>query len=134
MTDGLGGYACGTVAGLRTRRYHGLLVTATAPAGASRMVGLAGLDAVVVIGDRRIRLATHEWVRRCGRPAGHEHLASFDLDDGVPRWRYDLGAVQLEVEVAMAHGVGAVGVVHRLLAGRRTPRGDPALHLARPAR
>ena len=37
-TDGLGGYASGTVAGLATRRYHGLLVAATAPAGASRMV------------------------------------------------------------------------------------------------
>ena len=117
VTDGLGGYACGTVAGLRTRRYHGLLVTATAPAGASRMVGLAGLDVVVVIGDRRIRLATHEWVSGAIDPQGHEHLAGFDLDDGVPRWRYDLGAVQVEVEVAMAHGVGGVGVVHRLLAG-----------------
>ena len=117
VTDGLGGYACGTVAGLRTRRYHGLLVTATAPAGSSRMVGLAGLDVVVVIGDRRIRLATHEWVSGAIDPQGHEHLAGFDLDDGVPRWRYDLGAVQVEVEVAMAHGVAAVGVVHRLLAG-----------------
>ena len=34
VADGLGGYAMGTVAGLRTRRYHGLLVVATAPRGA----------------------------------------------------------------------------------------------------
>ena len=117
VTDGLGGYASGTVAGLRTRRYHGLLMAATAPAGASRMLGLAALDVVVVIGDRRIRLATHEWEGGAIDPRGHEHLASFDLDDGVPRWRFDLGAVQLEVELAMAHGQPAVGVVHRLLAG-----------------
>jgi predicted glycogen debranching enzyme len=117
VTDGLGGYGCGTVAGLRTRRYHGLLMTATAPAGASRMLGLAGLDVVVAMGDRRIRLATHEWASGAVDPQGHEYVAAFDLDDGVPRWRYDLGAVQLEVEVAMAHGVSAVGVVHRLLAG-----------------
>lgn len=118
VTDGLGGYACGTVAGLRTRRYHGLLVTATAPAGASRMLGLAGLDVVVVVGDRRIPLATHEWVGGAVDPRGHEHLASFDLDDGVPRWRYDLGAVQVEVEVAMAHGSPSVAVVHRVVAGQ----------------
>ncbi len=116
VTDGLGGYASGTVAGLRTRRYHGLLVTATAPAGAARRLGLAALDAVVVIGDRRIRLATHEWTGGID-PRGHELLAGFDLDDGVPRWRYDLGSVQVEVELAMAHGVPTVGVVHRLVAG-----------------
>lgn len=117
VTDGLGGYACGTVAGLRTRRYHGLLVTATSAGGASRMLGLAGVDTSVVIGDRRIPLATHEWVGGAIEPRGHEHLAGFDLDDGVPRWRYDLGAVQIEVEVAMEHGHAAVGIVHRMLAG-----------------
>ena len=117
VTDGLGGYASGTVAGLRTRRYHGLLVTATTAAGASRMLGLAALDVVVVIGDRRIRLATHEWASGVVDPRGYEHLATFDLDDGVPRWRYDLGSVQIELEVAMTHGRSAVGVVHRILAG-----------------
>jgi predicted glycogen debranching enzyme len=118
VADGLGGYASGTVAGLRTRRYHGLLMAATAPAGASRMLGLAALDVVVVVGDRRIRLATHEWAAGTIDPHGHEHLASFDLDDGVPRWRYDLGAVQLEIELAMAHGRTVVGVVHRVLSGQ----------------
>jgi predicted glycogen debranching enzyme len=117
VTDGLGGYASGTVAGLRTRRYHGLLVTATAPAGASRMLGLAALDAVVIVGGRRIRLATHEWAGGALDPRGHQLLAGFDLDDGVPRWRYDLGPVQLEVEVAMDHRSATVAVVHRVLAG-----------------
>jgi predicted glycogen debranching enzyme len=114
VTDGRGGYACGTVAGLRTRRYHALLVV---PAGRSRQVGLVGLDAVVVIGDQRVRLSTHEWDGGVVDPRGHELLASFDLDDGVPRWRYDLGPVQVEVEVAMDHGRSAVAVVHRLVAG-----------------
>ena len=118
VTDGLGGYASGTVAGLATRRYHGLLVAATAPAGASRMVGLAGLDTVVVLGDRRFRLSTHEWSGGAVDPRGYEHCASFDLDQGVPRWRFDLGAVLVEVEVAMMHGANAVAVVHRILTGR----------------
>jgi predicted glycogen debranching enzyme len=93
---------------------------ATGPAGGTRSLGLAALDTVVVVGDQRIRLATHEWDGGVVDPRGHEHLASFDLDDGVPRWRYDLGPVQLEVELAMAHGVCTVGVVHRLLAGEAT--------------
>jgi hypothetical protein len=43
VADGLGGFAMGTVAGLRTRRYHGLLVVATEPPG-RRMLALASLD------------------------------------------------------------------------------------------
>lgn len=114
VTDGLGGYAMGTVAGLRTRRYHGLLMTAMAPAGSSRMLGLAALDVVAVVEGRRIRLSTHEWADGSIDPRGHEHLAGFDLTDGVPRWRYDLGAAQLEVEIAMANGRSEVAIVHRL--------------------
>ena len=51
------------------------------------------------------------------RPRGYELIARFDLDDGLPRWRYDLGAVQIEVELAMAYAASAVGVVHRVTAG-----------------
>ncbi len=57
VTDGLGGYAMGTVSGLATRRYHGLLMVATAPP-IGRMLGLAALDPVLTIGDATIRLGT----------------------------------------------------------------------------
>jgi predicted glycogen debranching enzyme len=117
VADGLGGYAMGTVAGLRTRRYHGLLMVPTAPAGSARALGLAGLDTVVIVGDERFHLATHEWSDGTIAPRGHELIATFDLDDGVPRWTYDLGAVRLEVELAMQHGRSTVAVVHRLLSG-----------------
>ena len=113
VTDGLGGYAMGTVAGLRTRRYHALLVVATAN-GASRRVGLAALDAVVVIGDRRIQLATHEWVGGTIAPHGHSLLSRFDLIDGVPRWTWNAGDVIIERELAMVHGSHTVVVVHRV--------------------
>ena len=45
-TDGLGGFASGTTSGLRTRRYHALLLTATTPP-TGRMVLVNGLDAWV---------------------------------------------------------------------------------------
>ena len=114
VTDGLGGYAMGTVAGLRTRRYHGLLVVATEPP-ARRMVGLAALDPVLVVGSQRLRLATHEWAGGAIAPDGFVHLASFKVRDGVPSWRWALGDIVLEAEVAMVHGRPAVGVVHRLV-------------------
>src|SRR5437763_12581850 len=114
VADGLGGFAMGTVSGLRTRRYHGLLVVATPPPG-GRMLGLAALDPVLVFGDRRERLAVHEWADGSIDPQGHLRLASFELIDGVSRWRWQIGGVVLERELAMAHGRAAVSVVHRLV-------------------
>jgi predicted glycogen debranching enzyme len=114
VADGLGGYAMGTVAGLRTRRYHGLLVVATQPPG-GRMLGLAALDPVLVLGDRRVRLGVHEWADGTVAPDGFVHLDSFELEDGVPRWRYRVGEVVLERELACARGLPGLAVVHRLV-------------------
>ena len=114
VTDGLGGFSMGTAAGLRTRRYHGLLVVATEPPG-RRMLALAALDPVLVIGDARHRLAVHEWSDGTVDPRGNIHLASFDLTDGVPRWRWQIGDVVLERELAAEHGRPGVAIVHRLL-------------------
>ena len=124
VPDGLGGYAMGTVAGLRTRRYHGLLVVATRPPG-GRMLGLAAVDPVLIIGERRIPLATHEWGSGAIVPSGHVHLESFELEDGLPRWRWTVGDVVIEREVAMDHGRASVAIIHRVL---RAP-GPVALEL-----
>ncbi len=114
VADGLGGYAMGTAGGLETRRYHGLLVVATDSPG-RRMLGLVSLDPVLVRGDARIPLATHEWADGTIAPAGHVHLESFAIEDGVPRWRWSIGDVVLERRVAMGHGRPLVAVVHRLV-------------------
>ena len=108
-----GGYAMGTVAGLRTAA-----TTAADRCGAGgerAPVGSRALDPLVRIGDRVVRLATDEWVGGAVDPAGHIHLASFRLDGGVPCWCWDLGDVVLQREIAMAHGRPAVGVLFRLL-------------------
>jgi predicted glycogen debranching enzyme len=117
LADGRGGYAMGTVAGLRTRRYHGLLVAA-GDTPASRRVGLVSLDpAVTLPSGRQVRLGAHEWASGVVDPRGFELLERFDLTDGVPRWRWRIGAVVIEREIAMAYGRSCVAVVHRLLSG-----------------
>jgi predicted glycogen debranching enzyme len=147
VADGCGGFAMGTVSGLRTRRYHGLLVVTSDAAGAvktdaagavttdaaggppaglaARRLALASLDPIVTLaGGAEVRLATHEWTSGAVVPAGHELLASFDLDDGLPRWRWRIGDVVIERELATPDGNPGVGLVHRLLAG-----GPVRLHL-----
>ncbi|BCJ45642.1 glycogen debranching protein [Actinoplanes ianthinogenes] len=117
VPDGVGGYAMGTVTGLRTRRYHGLLVVSGATP-ASRMLGLASLDAVVTLpSGARVRLGCHEWAGGVIAPAGHSYLSGFFLIDGIPRWRWRIGDIVIEREIAMATGRPAVAVVHRLIAG-----------------
>jgi predicted glycogen debranching enzyme len=117
VPDGRGGYAMGTVSGLRTRRYHGLLVVA-GDTPATRHLALAALDAVVALpSGASVRLGSHEWADGTIAPRGHELLAGFELTDGLPRWRWRIGDVVIERELAMLHDRPAVAVVHRLLTG-----------------
>ena len=117
VADGLGGYAMGTVAGLRTRRYHGLLMIAEPGLPARRRLGLAALDAVVQLASGvRAELAVHEWAGGAVAPRGHRWLERFDLVDGLPRWRWRIGDVVLERDLAMAPGAPYVVIAHRLVA------------------
>ena len=105
VPDGRGGYAMGTVSGLRTRRYHGLLMVQRRRTGAGRMLGLASLDPVLTLpGGARVRLATHEWASGTVDPDGYELLERFELRDGLPVWRWRVGDVVLERTLAMRHG------------------------------
>src|SRR5215213_2926032 len=125
LADGLGGYAMGTVSGLRTRRYHGLLTVATGlPV---RMLGLAALDPVLLPASGPVHLGVHEWAGGAVSPQGHLLLESFDLEDGVPRWRWRVGESVLQREIAVRHGTACVAVVDRLLAGTAVRVSDEAL-------
>lgn len=116
LADGVGGYAMGTVSGLRTRRYHGLLTIAETPS--RRFLAVAALDPVLVLrSGRRVPLGVHEWADRTVAPQGQRMLERFDLIDGVPRWRWRVGDVVLEREIATTHGTPGVAVSFRLLSG-----------------
>ncbi|AVT42010.1 amylo-alpha-1,6-glucosidase [Plantactinospora sp. BB1] len=117
LPDGLGGYAMGTVSGLRTRRYHGLLMVA-GETPAARRLGLVSLDPELVLPSGAVfRLGAHEWRSGDVDPRGFELLERFDLVDGTPRWRWRIGDLVLERELAMAHGRSCLAVRHRLVSG-----------------
>lgn len=89
-TNGLGGYAAGTVAGVLTRLQHGLLVTVP-PTGTSPHLLLAKIDEEVAFDQRAYYLGTNEYKDGTLNPAGFVHLETFSLDEGVPTWKYRLG-------------------------------------------
>ena len=78
VTNGIGGYGSGTVAGMLTRRYHGLLVAALQPP-LGRTLLVTKLDETVFAG-KRYELATNRWVNGSISPEGHRLIENFHLE------------------------------------------------------
>ena len=103
VTNGIGGFASGTVAGGMTRRYHGLLVAALRPPlGRTHLV--ASLDEVVSYAGATYPLATHHWSSGAVDPQGFRFLESFRLEGATPVWTYALADALLEKRVWMLEG------------------------------
>jgi len=103
VTNGLGGYASGTVAGLLTRRYHGLLVAATSPP-TGRTLLVPKIDESVTYGGRVYALAANRWADGTVDPCGFTSIESFRLDGTAPVWRYAFADAILEKRVWMKRG------------------------------
>src|SRR5262245_32962774 len=96
VTNGLGGYAAGTIAGLATRRFHGVLIAAL-PAPLGRTMMLNHLN-------ERLHLPDGSSIQLCGEERqpgevnlpGSEYLSEFRLEMGLPVWRYEVGELTIE--------------------------------------
>ncbi len=100
-TNGLGGYASGTVCGVHTRRYHGLLIAAVRPP-VSRSVLLAKLEETLVVAGHRYEFSANRYPGAI-HPTGYLHLSGFRLDP-YPVWTYRVAGVEVEKSVFMLHG------------------------------
>lgn len=116
VTNGLGGYASGTVAGVNTRRYHGLLVAALNPP-VERVMLVGGTVAWAGYGGRRYPLSTHEYADGTVDPNGFVNIQSFHLEGALPVWTYALGDALLERRVWMAQGSNTTYLAWRLARG-----------------
>jgi predicted glycogen debranching enzyme len=117
VTNGLGGYASGTVAGVITRRYHGILIAAlAAPLG--RIVMLSHVAEAVQFADgRRIEIGGRERVGDASDAHGTGYLVEFRLDAGLPAWKYDVDGVVIEKRVFLPHMQNTVLVLYELMSG-----------------
>ena len=103
VTNGIGGFACGTVSQANTRRYHGWLIAALRPP-LERVVMLAKADVTVTLGERRYQLGCNEFADGTLAPQGFQFLTDFRIADGIPTWRYGVEDAVLEQRVWMAAG------------------------------
>ncbi len=116
VTNGLGGYASSTVAGVNTRRYHGLLVAALTPP-VERTVLVAGSIDWVEYDGHGFPLSTHEYGDGTIDPHGYRYVQSFELDGTVPVWTFVMGDALLEKRIWMMYGANTTYVTYRLLRG-----------------
>jgi predicted glycogen debranching enzyme len=128
--DGLGGFASGTVAGIRTRRYHALLLAATTPP-TGRMVLVNGIEAWLETGGGRFALSAQRYTPDVTYPDGPERIVEFRAEPW-PQWRFRAAdGTEVGQEIVACHerpevvlrwrlrnGAGARLVVRPLLSGR----------------
>jgi predicted glycogen debranching enzyme len=113
VTNGIGGYASGTVAGLLTRRYHGLLVAALNPP-LGRTLLLAKLDDAAVYDQQSYVLHTNRWADGILGPHGYRHIEQFTLEGTIPTWQFACADALLEKRIWMQQGANTTYVHYTL--------------------
>ncbi len=112
-TDGQGGFASGTTSGIRTRRYHALLLTATTPP-TGRMVLVNGFDAWVETPAGRFEIMSQQYAPNVVHPDGARRIHRFE-NDPWPRWYFKLeDGTTLESELFIPHETSVVALRWRL--------------------
>jgi predicted glycogen debranching enzyme len=114
VTNGIGGYAMGTVAGPLTRRYHGLLIATLQPPVDRRLL-LTRLDETIRYRGKDHTLFTNEWADGLVEPDGWTYLQSFELVDGIPTWRYAVQDALIQKQIWMAQGQNTSYIRYELL-------------------
>ena len=103
VTNGIGGFACGTVAGTLTRRYHGLLVAALPPS-VDRTLLVSKIDEVVEYDGQSYALGANRWAGGAIDPRGYLHIERFRLEGTMPVWTFACADALLEKRIWMEHG------------------------------
>jgi predicted glycogen debranching enzyme len=118
--DGLGGFASGTVSGIRSRRYHALLLTATTPP-AGRMVLVNGFDAWIETANGTFAISSQRYAPDVIHPNGSSFIESFEHEPW-PRWRYRLTEdLIIEHEIFVPHGQSAAMLAWKIVSDDAIP-------------
>jgi predicted glycogen debranching enzyme len=100
-TNGIGGFASGTIAGANTRRYHGLLTGATRPP-LGRVTMLSKFEETLFIDGFAFELSSNQYPDKI-HPEGFKYLKSFRLEP-FPVWTFEINGIEIEKKIFMIHG------------------------------
>jgi len=114
VTNRIGGYASGTVAGLATRRYHGLLIAALKPP-LGRTLLVAKMEETVEYGGAKHALSANRWADGAVSPQGYVFVERFRLEGTTPVWTFAHADERLEKRVWMQAGANTTFVQYALI-------------------
>ncbi len=114
VTNGIGGFGCGTLSGIPTRRYHGLLIAAFDPP-VRRQTLVSKFDETASYLDRTYELGATRWRDGTIAPRGYRYIERFLLDGSVPTWTFAFADALLEKRVWMERGENTTYVTYRLM-------------------
>lgn len=112
-TNGIGGYASGTVAGMLSRRYHGLLVAALKPP-LGRTLLVSKLDEAATYDGSEYQLSANRWSDGTVSPRGFLHIEWFGLDGAIPVWIFACADALLEKRIWMEQGANTTYIRYTL--------------------
>src|SRR5713101_2152927 len=118
VTNGIGGFASGTVAGLLTRRYHGLLIAALKPP-LGRTLLVAKLEELAEYDGRTYALSANRWSGGAVDPQGFREIEAFRLEGTTPVWTFACADALLQKRIWMQPGANSTYVEYRLIRGSR---------------
>jgi predicted glycogen debranching enzyme len=113
VTNGIGGYASGTISGALTRRYHGLLFAALQPP-LGRTLLLTKLDETVHYNDIPYDLYTNHWQNNVTEPQGYLNVERFALESTLPTWQFAIADALLQKQIWMHQGQNTTYVRYTL--------------------
>jgi predicted glycogen debranching enzyme len=116
VTNGIGGFASGTVAGSLTRRYHGLLIAALKPP-LGRTLLVSKLEETVEYEGQMFQLSTNHWHQGTVAPTGFTLMERFHLEGTTPVWTFILADARLEKRVWMEPGENTTYVRYAVTRG-----------------
>ncbi|RMF03865.1 MAG: glycogen debranching protein, partial [Chloroflexi bacterium] len=118
VTNGIGGFAMGTLAGTLTRRYHGLLVAALNPP-LGRTLLLAKVDDTFLGDGQQCDMFTNHWAGGTVEPMGVNFLENFRLEGTTPVWTFACGDILLEKRIWMEPGANITYLRYDQVRGNR---------------
>ncbi|MFA6922832.1 MAG: amylo-alpha-1,6-glucosidase [Bacteroidales bacterium] len=96
-----GSFACTTIIGCNTRKYHGLLICPQQMVDGGNHVLLSSLDETIIQKEAEFNLAIHKFPGTY-HPKGHKYIRSL-TNDSIPKLTYRVGNVLLSKEFLFVH-------------------------------
>jgi predicted glycogen debranching enzyme len=125
-TNGIGGFANGTISGANIRRYNSLLTAATKPP-LGRITMLSKFEETLIIDGKRYELSSNQYPNAV-YPEGYKYNKSFALSP-FPMWIYEVEGIEIEKSIFMVHGSNTTVVQYTLKNQKSKVEGQIELEL-----